>query len=166
MNSEYSLGKSENETFLPQINLIGALPKTPYEIHIEDLFVRANHFYVELRNYIQPLHTFKNDIVTKIDVKPRYSDKQFFQFMDIRLEIQFCSTVPLDPILIFTSSFSVVRNSRIIPSYAAVRLAQYSYEILNDYIKEKPLADKNGKLFVVPTFPFCEDDYKDIFVYD
>ncbi len=120
MNSNYSLSKRENEAFLPQINLMSALPKTPYDIQIEDLFVRVNHFYVELRDYIPPLHTFKDDIETKMHVKPRYTDKQFFQFMDMRLEMRFYSAVPLDPHLIFTSSFSVVRNSRIVPSYTAV----------------------------------------------
>lgn len=137
------------------------LPKTPYKITIDDLFVEVEHLYIEPLHFIPPVTVFKDNIYPTTGVTGKYTDKDFLKSADITVQIVFSGTKPLDAGLKFIGKFSVNRHSAIKVPYVAIRLIQKCFEIIEDYIKDKPLKDKDGNLFFMPPFTYAEDEFKE-----
>jgi|ERR1035437_5049722 hypothetical protein len=138
------------------------LPQTPYDVTIEDLSVTVNHLYIELLYFIHPICTFKDDVFPLTHINGSYTDKEFQTSMDMVVNIVISGTIPTDQRLSFRGSFSVRGKKPLAIPNVSVKLAQYCFKIMDNYIIDKPLVDKDGKLFVIPKFPYGEVDFESV----
>lgn len=135
------------------------LQPTPYSTTIEDYNVIVQSTYIELPNFIEPISTFKDNVTSIIHTTGKYTNTDYLNSCDITMEFSFMPTIATDPRLRFIGRFSVSKNERIKTTAICIRLAQYCYGLIESYIKDKPVIDKNGNLYFLPPFTYAEDQF-------
>ena len=136
------------------------LPATPHTVNIEDLIVTVNHLSIEVPHYIPNISVFAEDAGCTASIKGRFTDRDFQLTADFTLTLIFIdTTLPISQNVRFTGNFSIKNTVALTMGYVGVRLAQHSYKIVEDYVKDKPIIDKDGKLFPIPTFYLSDFDF-------
>jgi hypothetical protein len=137
------------------------LQPTPFSTEIEDLYVTANHISIDLANFIHPVSSIKECESPHTHMKATYKDDSHRK-MDVTIHLVICGRVPTDQRLLMTGKFSVISDKALTTGYVGVRLTQYCFDLIHRYIENKPLADKNGKLFVMPEFEYHEQHFENL----
>jgi hypothetical protein len=137
------------------------LPTIPFFSEIEDLHVTLNHISIDLANFIHPVSSVKECESPHTHMKAVYKDDSH-KAMDVTIHLVICGRMPTDQRLLMTGKFSVSRDKPLTTGYVGVRLTQYCFDLIHRYIEGKPLADKNGKLFVMPEFEYREKHFENL----
>jgi len=137
------------------------LQPTPFSTEIDDLYVTTNVISIDLANFIHPASSPKDCESPHTHMKATYKGESHKE-MDVTIHLVICGTIPTDQRLLMTGKFVVKSDHEITTGYVGVRLMQYSFDLIHRYIENKPLADKNGKLFVMPEFEYHEKHFENL----
>jgi len=137
-------------------------PPTPFKITLDDLFVEVRGFYIDMLHFIPNVSTFIDDVFPITGIKGRYLDLEFHKSATVQITIVVCGTLPTDQTLSFKGYFTINRHSAINIPKSSVILTQYCFEIIQDFIKDKPIVDKNGKLYAMPGFFYSDEHFKNV----
>lgn len=133
------------------------LPDIPYTAQIDDLTVTVTNVYVELPKFT-PLAVFSEDASVIARIQGNYTDKISQRTANVSLEIRYSdATFPISQTLVFDGTFKVKRETGISVAYVGIKLGEYCSKLINEYVKESPIKDNDGKLYPIPAF--CSADF-------
>ncbi len=137
------------------------LPPVPFSTEIDDLIVTTNSISIDLTNFIHPISSPAEDDSPHTHMKAVCTNEEHTQ-MDVTIHMVICGKVPTDQRLLMTGKFSVSSDYPLTTGYVGVRLSKYSYDLIQEYIDNKPLQDKKGNPFQLPEFNYSEKHFANL----
>ncbi len=132
------------------------LPSTPYKVSYKGYDLLVQQLHIETIGYIEHVSTFHKDVFPITHINGEYSDKETQKSCEVVVTISMSTTDVSDATVKLWALFNVSRDEAIKIPEICVTLARYGFEMINNYIVERPLIDKNGYLFPLPKFPYSE----------
>lgn len=134
---------------------------TPYQIQLEDLPITVEHLYIEMPHFVEPLSDFSDGVDANMHLQGKWRVAGQHNAADFKVTINFwdkgINRQYAD--LAFIGNFSINRYGAFKPAYLAERIGKYCYGIIDSYVEQKPIRDKNKMLYPVPEFTFFENQW-------
>ena len=138
------------------------LRETPYIHQVEDLTLEMEHFRWDMHNYDPHNSVFSVDTLTLPHFFNKYIDREFQKKASVILTIPMYGTFPETPVIFFTAFFNVSRPERLEAGYMNVRVLEYCFDLIKEYLDTEPLTDKNGNHFPMPKRFYNSETFKDV----
>lgn len=134
---------------------------TPYQIQLEDLLITVEYLHIEMPHFIEPLTEFSDEISPSMHIKGKWHDRSLRNAADFTVTINFWGhdVTNQSSNLTFTGRFSINRYGGFKPAYLAERIGKYCYSLIENYVEDKPIRDKNKNLYPVPEFTYFENQW-------
>ena len=134
---------------------------TPYQIQLDDLPITVEYLHIEMPHFVEPLADFSDGIGDSMHVQGKWRDRAMRNAADVTVRITFWGndTTRQNSALEFTGRFSIDRYGGFEPAYFAERIGKYCYGIIENYVEQKPVRDKNKVLYPVPEFRYFESQW-------
>ena len=118
------------------------------EIHVHNLSIKPTHF-------LEP-------IFTSVSVWGLYTDKPSKKTMNIDMTLLMRGQNEKLPVLMLTATFIVRGMEDLDRQNTYVKVAQYGFELVENYVKENDIRDENGSQFIVPPFLYSEGSFEGV----
>ncbi len=134
---------------------------TPYQIQLDDLPITVEYLSIEMPHFIEPLAEFNDEIGHNMAVEWKWRDRNLSNAADFKVTINFWDSDPKRKYanLVFIGKFSIDRYGAFKVPYLCERIGKYCYGVIENYIEEKAIRDKNNILYPVPEFTYFETQW-------
>lgn len=138
--------------------------KAPYQIQLEDLPVTVEYLHIDMPHFVEPLAEFNEDMWDNMLLHGKWHSRELRNAADFTVTILFGTNDNNKySDLTFTGRFSINRYGGFEPAYLAERVGKYCYRLIENYVEQKTIIDKNKVLYPVPEFKYFEDTWKKLY---
>lgn len=137
------------------------MTKTPYQIQLDDLPITVEHLSIEMPHFVEPLADFNDEVGHNMAVEGKWRDRYLSNAADFTVTINFWDkdTSRRYADLVFVGRFSIKRDVAFEIPYLCEKIGRWCYRTIENHVKEKPIRDKNKKLYPVPDFTYVENQW-------
>jgi hypothetical protein len=126
-----------------------------FKARVENLEITAHNLVIKPTHFLEP-------IFTSVSVWGLYTDKPSRKVMNIDMTLLIRSKNEMLPVLMLTGTFIVRGIEDLDRQNTYLKLAQYGFELLGNYVKEHDIKDHSGNPFIIPPFLYSESSFEGV----
>ena len=126
-----------------------------FTTRVENLEIRVHNLILKPTHFLEP-------IFTSVSVWGLYTDKPSKKIMNIDMTLLMRGQNEKLPVLMLTGTFIVRGMEDLDRQNTYVKVAQYGFELVENYVKENDIKDENGSPFIVPPFLYSEGSFEGV----
>lgn len=137
------------------------MTKTPYKIQLDDLQITVEYLSIDMPRFVEPLATFNDKVGHNMSVEGKWRDRYLSNAADFTVRINFWDTDTSKGYadLVFIGKFSIKRDVAFEIPYLCERIGKWCFRFIENYVEEKPIRDKDEKIYPVPEFTYVESQW-------
>jgi hypothetical protein len=137
------------------------MTKTPYQIQLDDLPITVEHLLIEMPHFVELLADFSDEIGHNMAVEGKWRDRDLRNAADFKVTINFWNKDQSRRYanLVFTGKFSINKYGAFEVPYLCEKIGKYCYGVIQNYVEEVTIRDKNKVLYPVPEFAYFENQW-------